>query len=122
MTWSAVLRCAVLALLLGAGTGMTAQAETVIIPFGSCGWKYLLNPAGPEAPYSALSVDDHLWADGCAPFIAPWGCASSGTAIPEGRMIFRRHIFNPGPPAIAHYFVTARSTEAPLRGTGQPSI
>lgn len=106
--------CVVIALaVLGVVRPPATRADTVVIPYGSCGWKYLPGAIGSTPALSSLSLDDSSWPTGCAPFVAPWGCASPGTSIPtNGRVVLRRHILNTGPPAIATYTVKWRSNVA----------
>lgn len=91
----------------------TCRADTVTIPFGSCGWRYLSGATGTTSELSSLSVDDDSWATGCAPFTSPSGCSPPGTLVPLGRrFVVRKHIVNPGPSAIAHYLVKAQASIA----------
>lgn len=96
-----------------------ANAE-VIVPFGSCGWKYAFGLPGHVTVWSVTGVDDSQWANGCAPFVAPWGCAPPGTAWPVNqRLVVRRHIFNPGGAANLTYRVRGRwSIETAWNGNG----
>lgn len=74
----------------------TSRAQTTIVAFGDCGWRY----AHVEAPFdpvafSRVSFDDAAWTQGCAPLKRAPACIVGGTVMPtEGHIIMRRHIFN----------------------------
>ena len=102
--------CGLLMLALGTW-GSTAQAQVVVAAYGSCGWKW----AAPTMSFDPLVVasvgfNDSGWSDGCAPFVASWGCAPPGTVLPEdkGVIVIRRRIFNAGPSTVAHLSVKGR--------------
>lgn len=87
-----------------------ALSDAVVVPYGSCGWKYFA-PPGSYNPIAMSDVgyDDSAWTDGCAPFVAPWGCGPPGTMMPlNTQYAVRRHIFNAGPETVAHYNIKPR--------------
>ena len=94
--------------LLGAQSLGTANAE-VIVPFGSCGWRYAFGIPGHVTALSVIGLDESQWQTGCTPVVATWGCSAPGIVWPSiSRVVVRRHIFNAGGPVNVFYRIRAR--------------
>jgi hypothetical protein len=56
-------------ILLGVTCALRVEAQTLIVPFGSSGWRYIYtNDSVNLADVSRVDFDDSGWPVGCAPF------------------------------------------------------